>query len=201
MPAQSPVSLKKAWMVWVAQQPLVPILAQTSRMTPQPTTRSTSVIRQQTLPSSARVSTRLAWMAAIRSGADFGGDFGVPDLDGPAATAGNALVQDFGSAPSSNPGVKIGASGSTNRVDLVLGIPIDVQIILGSSRMAVSTLMNLSEGATIALDRKIWGTCGYHGERQAYRPRRDYSSRNRRHQVRRQDHRSHRRTAEEVELI
>lgn len=88
-------------------------------------------------------------------GADFGGDFGVPDLDGPAAAAGNALVQDFGSAQPSNPGVKIGASGSTNRVDLVLGIPIDVQIILGSSRMAVSTLMNLSEGATIALDRKI----------------------------------------------
>lgn len=89
-------------------------------------------------------------------GADFDGDFGVPDLDGPAAAAaGNALVQDFGSAQSSNPGVKIGASGSTNRVDLVLGIPIDVQIILGSSRMAVSTLMNLSEGATIALDRKI----------------------------------------------
>ena len=51
--------------------------------------------------------------------------------------------------------MKIGASGTTNRVDLVLGIPIDVQIILGSSRMAVSSLMNLSEGATIALDRKI----------------------------------------------
>lgn len=90
-------------------------------------------------------------------GADFGGDFGAPDLGGPSlgAGGGNALVQDFGSPHGSNPGVKIGASGSTNRVDLVLGIPIDVQIILGSSRMAVSTLMNLSEGATIALDRKI----------------------------------------------
>lgn len=90
-------------------------------------------------------------------GADFGGDFGAPDLDGPSlgAGGGNALVQDFGSPQASNPGVKIGATGSANRVDLVLGIPIDVQIILGSSRMAVSTLMNLSEGATIALDRKI----------------------------------------------
>jgi len=84
-------------------------------------------------------------------------DFGGVGLDGPdlGAGGGNALVQDFGSPQGSNPGVKIGATGSTNRVDLVLGIPIDVQIILGSSRMAVSTLMNLSEGATIALDRKI----------------------------------------------
>jgi len=96
-------------------------------------------------------------------GADFGGDFGgAPDLDGPELGApgggiggGKSLVQDFSSPQAHNPGVKIGASGSTNRVDLVLGIPIDVQIILGSSRMAVSTLMNLSEGATIALDRKI----------------------------------------------
>jgi flagellar motor switch protein FliN/FliY len=92
-------------------------------------------------------------------GADFSGDFGAaPDLDEPAFGApkgGKSLVQDFGGAASSNPGVKIGASGTANRVDLVMGIPIDVQIILGSSRMAVSTLMNLSEGATIALDRKI----------------------------------------------
>ena len=95
--------------------------------------------------------------ADFGGGTDFGGDFGAPDLDGPSlgAGGGNALVQDFGSPQGSNPGVKIGATGATNRVDLVLGIPIDVQIILGSSRMAVSTLMNLSEGATIALDRKI----------------------------------------------
>lgn len=96
-------------------------------------------------------------------GADFGGDFGgAPDLEGPELGAtgggfggGTSLVQDFGTPPSPTAGAKIGASGTNNRVDLVLGIPIDVQIILGSSRMAVSTLMNLSEGATIALDRKI----------------------------------------------
>ncbi len=94
---------------------------------------------------------------------DFGGDFGGgPDLDAPGLGGmgggfggGKSLVQDFGSSQSANSGVKMGASGTANRVDLVLGIPIDVQIILGSSRMAVSTLMNLSEGATIALDRKI----------------------------------------------
>lgn len=97
-------------------------------------------------------------------GADFGGDFGgAPDLEGPELGAttdggfggGTSLVQDFGTPPSPAASAKIGATGTNNRVDLVLGIPIDVQIILGSSRMAVSTLMNLSEGATIALDRKI----------------------------------------------
>ncbi|MBU4531136.1 MAG: flagellar motor switch protein FliN [Hoeflea sp.] len=75
----------------------------------------------------------------------FGGDFG-----GDAA-----MGQDFGAAANAPPEVKTGASGAASHMDLVLGIPIDVQIILGSSRMAVSSLMNLSEGATIALDRKI----------------------------------------------
>jgi flagellar motor switch protein FliN/FliY len=40
-------------------------------------------------------------------------------------------------------------------LDLIMDIPIDVQIILGTSRMQVQSLMNLTEGATIALDRKI----------------------------------------------
>jgi flagellar motor switch protein FliN/FliY len=40
-------------------------------------------------------------------------------------------------------------------LDLIMDIPIDVQIVLGSSRMQVSGLMNLTEGAIIALDRKI----------------------------------------------
>lgn len=78
-------------------------------------------------------------------GASFGDDF--------AAKA--DMGHDFGEAPDTPENVKTGASGAVSRMDLVLGIPIDVQIILGSSRMAVSSLMNLSEGATIALDRKI----------------------------------------------
>ncbi|MDP2119385.1 MAG: flagellar motor switch protein FliN [Hoeflea sp.] len=77
----------------------------------------------------------------------FGGDFG--------SDMGLGLGQDFGSATETHKTVTTGASGTTSRIDLVLGIPIDVQIILGTSRMAVSSLMNLSEGATIALDRKI----------------------------------------------
>ncbi|MCY0093503.1 flagellar motor switch protein FliN [Hoeflea ulvae] len=76
-----------------------------------------------------------------------------PDF-GPASGAEGADGM-FGSTADATAGQKLGASGTSGRMDLVLGIPVDVQIILGTSRMAVSKLMNLSEGATIALDRKI----------------------------------------------
>jgi flagellar motor switch protein FliN/FliY len=65
-------------------------------------------------------------------GGDFGGSLGMPDM------------------AMSEPG-----SAMTSNLDLIMDIPIDVQIVLGSSRMQVSSLMNLTEGATIALDRKI----------------------------------------------
>ena len=38
---------------------------------------------------------------------------------------------------------------------LIMDIPIDLQIVLGTSQMLVSGLMGLTEGATIALDRRI----------------------------------------------
>ncbi|EDQ34577.1 flagellar motor switch protein FliN [Hoeflea phototrophica DFL-43] len=88
--------------------------------------------------------------------ADFGGtDFGGDTDFGGGADFGGAAGQDFGAAAAAAPGPTLGATGANTRVDLVMGIPVDVQIILGSSRMAVSSLMELSEGATIALDRKI----------------------------------------------
>lgn len=84
---------------------------------------------------------------------DFGSDFGAGSSDFGAATPDfGAAAPDFGAIDS---GPAIGATGQTTRVDLVLDIPVDVQIILGTSRMAVSALMDLSEGATIALDRRI----------------------------------------------
>jgi len=73
---------------------------------------------------------------------DFGDDNSTPAFDG----------GDFGgvsSAPAA-PG-----SALTANMDLIMDIPIDVQIVLGSSRMQVSGLMNLTEGAIIALDKKI----------------------------------------------
>jgi flagellar motor switch protein FliN/FliY len=95
--------------------------------------------------------------------AAFGGDFGGSDFGGGAAAsdfgadagfggsdfgAGNDFSADLGEAP--RPG-----SAMESNMDLIMDIPIDLQIVLGSSQMQVSSLMNLSEGATIALDRRI----------------------------------------------
>ncbi|CCE94809.1 flagellar motor switch protein FliN [Sinorhizobium fredii USDA 205] len=88
----------------------------------------------------------------------FGGDFGDTSLDGSldvgTGFAGSDFGGDgFGAVPSgieSAPG-----SGMAANMDLIMDIPIDVQIVLGTSRMQVSGLMGLTEGATIALDRRI----------------------------------------------
>lgn len=93
---------------------------------------------------------------ATGASGDFGGDFGAsaPDMDfGGSATSGfgasaPAAPGDF--TPMQGPGSALNAN-----LDLIMDIPIEVQIILGTSKMQVSGLMNLSEGATIALDKKI----------------------------------------------
>lgn len=77
------------------------------------------------------------------------GGFGGDDAFGGSSFGGGSS---FDSAPSS---VQEPGSGLTANLDLIMDIPIDVQIVLGSSRMQVSGLMNLEEGAIIALDKKI----------------------------------------------
>jgi flagellar motor switch protein FliN/FliY len=82
-------------------------------------------------------------------GGDFGGDtFGTSEF-------GNSDFgsENFGDAPAEM--TSVGGSAMHANMDLIMNIPIDVQIILGSSRMQVSSLMNLTEGAIISLDRKI----------------------------------------------
>ena len=54
--------------------------------------------------------------------------------DGPAGAA--------AAAPGSNPSI-------------ILGIPVEVQIVLGSTEMPVSELMSLQKGATVSLNRRI----------------------------------------------
>jgi len=71
----------------------------------------------------------------------------------------SSKLSDFGDMPldgRTDPGPSAsGAAGSGAQIDLIMDIPIDVQIVLGTSRMPVSALMNLSEGSTIPLARKI----------------------------------------------
>lgn len=45
------------------------------------------------------------------------------------------------------------SSGAGNSV--ILDIPVEVQIVLGSTEMPVSDLMTLQKGSTVALDRRI----------------------------------------------
>lgn len=111
------------------------------------------------------------------AGGDFGGDLGMglgDDLGsdfGGGMTGGmtGGLDSDFGAAAPSIGGSAdsamsdfgaggahvTGATGTKTRADLVLDIPIEIQVVLGTSRMQVADLMDLSEGATIGLDRKI----------------------------------------------
>ena len=94
-------------------------------------------------------------------GGDFAGsDFGADDFGGNAAGMGAAGVSSLGASPSfggnsfQSAPAPLGSALNSN-FDLIMDIPIDVQIVLGTSRMQVSGLMNLTEGATIALDKKI----------------------------------------------
>ena len=73
---------------------------------------------------------------------DFSDDNSEPAFDG-------GDFADVSAAPAA-PGSALAAN-----MDLIMDIPIDVQIVLGSSRMPVSGLMSLAEGAIIALDKKI----------------------------------------------
>lgn len=76
-----------------------------------------------------------------------------PAFDGAptAALAAPAGVTDFGEEP-----LNAGAAGRRrSNMDLIMDIPIDMEIVLGTSRLPVSGLMSLTEGSLIALDRKI----------------------------------------------
>ncbi|MBB3314960.1 flagellar motor switch protein FliN/FliY [Rhizobium sp. BK181] len=80
----------------------------------------------------------------------FGGsDFGVTSDFGGSSDFGDSSFGAIASEPA-----PLGSAMQSN-LDLIMDIPIDVQIMLGSSRMQVAGLMNLNEGATIALDKKI----------------------------------------------
>ncbi|MEX3007014.1 flagellar motor switch protein FliN [Hoeflea sp. TYP-13] len=93
------------------------------------------------------------------------GDFSMDDFpdtnatdDAPAPDLGG-FGDDFAAEPQvSAPEQPTGATGSIANADIIMEIPVDVQIVLGKTRMKVSSLMSLDEGATISLDRKIGET-------------------------------------------
>lgn len=94
------------------------------------------------------------------AGADFGGGFGGGlDMPGDSGFGGGMNAGGFGGAGdfSAQPQARVQEPGSAlnANLNLIMDIPIDVQIVLGTSRMQVAGLMNLHEGATISLDKRI----------------------------------------------
>lgn len=60
--------------------------------------------------------------------------------------------------PASDFAVSSGESASSEgilRQDLVMRIPVTVQVIIGKTKMAVSELMNLGPGTIVSLDRSV----------------------------------------------
>lgn len=62
------------------------------------------------------------------------------------------LHEDGGAAPVSPLDA---AAGSIRNNSVIMNIPVDVQIVLGSAEMPVSELMSLQKGSTVALNRRI----------------------------------------------
>ncbi len=88
--------------------------------------------------------------------AGFGGDFAGGGFGDAGVTGGLELDTGFGGSDFDAGSMQNGpGTGMAANMDLIMDIPIDVQIVLGTSRMQVSSLMGLTEGANIALDRKI----------------------------------------------
>jgi len=61
-------------------------------------------------------------------------------------------------AAATDEGIGLGAFGAAathENHSVIMDIPVDVQIVLGSTEMPVSELMALQKGSTVALDRRI----------------------------------------------
>ena len=53
------------------------------------------------------------------------------------------------------PAIAPAAEPAAANTDIIMNIPVDVQIVLGSTEMSVSELMTLQKGSTVALNRRI----------------------------------------------
>jgi flagellar motor switch protein FliN len=86
---------------------------------------------------------------------DFGGAGAADTGFGSSDFGGDTGAGSFGGGFDAGPAVQAPGSALEANLGLIMDIPIDVQIVLGTSRMPVAGLMNLEEGAIIALDKKI----------------------------------------------
>jgi flagellar motor switch protein FliN/FliY len=78
-----------------------------------------------------------------------------PDTDIEEAQL-NQAIEDLRGALHEEPASAQGEQAASLRSNaIIMNIPVDVQIMLGSTEMPVSELMALQKGSTVALDRRI----------------------------------------------
>ena len=81
-------------------------------------------------------------------------------LDESKSPAGSAIGQSSGAPGDSR----------INR-NLVMSIPVSVQVVLGSVEISLSELMDLKQGSTVGLNRKLGGTDRHCRQQSAHRTR------------------------------
>ena len=105
------------------------------------------------------------------AGADFGDFSNPPAFDLPTGTGEDpqeaelnraieelrGVLQEDKAAEAAGPGMASPLPGGARQAntDIIMNIPVDVQIVLGSTEMSVSELMTLQKGSTVSLNRRI----------------------------------------------
>lgn len=80
-----------------------------------------------------------------------GGGFGA----NPQKPAGGGFAAGGGFGATAARGAQSQQSEPAGNADLIMSIPVEVQVVLGGTTMPVATLMNLGRGAVITLDKQI----------------------------------------------
>lgn len=67
----------------------------------------------------------------------------------------NKAIEDLKGVLHEDAGAQADAAGQARNAGIVMNIPVEVQIVLGSAEMPVSDLMALQKGSTVALNRRV----------------------------------------------
>jgi flagellar motor switch protein FliN/FliY len=68
----------------------------------------------------------------------------------------NRAIEELRGVLSEGAGVPRAPSGAVAaNANIIMNIPVEVQIVLGSAEMSVSELMGLQKGSTVALNRRV----------------------------------------------
>ncbi len=89
----------------------------------------------------------------MQSGAALDGGTSQDDLNRAIEELRGVLHEEEKQRPAAQAAFSAPAGGPNS--SLILDIPVEVQIVLGSTEMAVSDLMGLQKGSTVALNRRV----------------------------------------------